>query len=179
MLFIIIIAIVIIIFIYALSVQRKLVVANENIDNSFSQIGVNQQSRWDALTQLAKATSSYSNHEYKTIMDVIDKRKQPSNVKELEDNEKAIQKTLTQINAVAEQYPDLKASLVYQETMKSINDYENKVRVSRMVYNDTVTIFNRIVKQIPSSIFASMFGFSAKSYLENNAEKSEMPDLEF
>lgn len=176
---IVILVLIALIAIYALSVQRKLVMGSENIDNAFSQIGVNQQSRWDALSQLAKATSSYSAHEYKTLMDVIEKRQQPRTVEGLEKNEKAIQSTLNHINVVAEQYPDLKASQVYQETMKSINDYENKVRTARMVFNDSVTIYNRIVKQLPSSFFASVFGFSSKAYLNTDSSKSEMPDLQF
>ncbi|MBL7575692.1 LemA protein [Peptoniphilus asaccharolyticus DSM 20463] len=179
MYFYIIILAIVIIAVYALSVQRQLVRAKEYIDNSFSQIGVNQQSRWDALTQLAKATSAYSSHEYRTLMDVIDSRKSNTTLENLESNEQAIQSALSRVNVLAEQYPDLKASQVYIETMKSVNDYENKVRVARMVFNDSVTKYNRIVKQLPSSIFASMFGFSVQEYLNADSKKSEMPELNF
>lgn len=174
-----IIILLLIIVLYTMSVQRRLVSAKENINNAFSQIGVNQESRWDALTQLAKATAAYSNHEYKAMMDIIDKRKAPTSVEMVDANEKSINSALGHINVVAEQYPDLKASQVYQTTMNSINDYENKVRVARMIYNDSVTILNRIVKQIPSSIIASLFGFSEAPYLETINEKTEMPDLKF
>lgn len=179
MYFYIIILAIVIIAVYALSVQRQLVRAKEYIDNSFSQIGVNQQSRWDSLTQLAKATSAYSSHEYRTLMDVIGSRKSNTTLENLESNEQAIQSALSRVNVLAEQYPDLKASQVYIETMKSVNDYENKVRVARMVFNDSVTKYNRIVKQLPSSIFASMFGFSVQEYLNADSKKSEMPELNF
>ncbi|MDD7542648.1 MAG: LemA family protein, partial [Peptoniphilaceae bacterium] len=82
---------------------------------------------------------------------------------------------LTQIYAVAENYPDLKASSVYQTTMDSINRYEDNVRHSRMLYNDTVTKLNRTLQQFPTNIVAGMFGFRTMEYFQNSTEKAEMP----
>ncbi|WBW49525.1 LemA family protein [Peptoniphilus equinus] len=179
MLFILLLLLVGIVLIYIITTQNRLVRTRENISNALSQIGVNQTSRFDILSQLAKATASYSKHEYRTLMDVIDARQTPQTPKTVDDNEARIQQAMTTIHAVAEQYPDLKASVVYQNTMAQMDNYENKVRTARMVYNDTVTIHNRLVRSIPSSIVASLFGFTEAAYLENDPAKSEMPDLNF
>ena len=61
--------------------------------------------------------------------------------------------------------------------MESVNVYENQVRVSRMVFNDAVTSFNRIVRQFPSSFVARMFGFTTKDYLQESQSQSQMPSM--
>ena len=125
-------------------------------------------------------TKSYSDYEYKTITDVIAQRKQITGSSSVEDanaQEKLMSTAMNHINVVAEQYPQLKASDTYVKTMDSINTYENQVRMSRMVFNDSVTSYNRLVRQFPGSIVAGMLGFSAKEYLVENVGKSEMPSM--
>ena len=151
----IIIALVALLVLWFISVQRKLVSADELCKNSLSQIGVQQNSRWDAISSLVKLTKSYNEHEYKTLSDVIVKRREitrSSNVSEVNSQEEALSAAAARIRLVAEQYPDLKASQTYAKTMDSLNSYENQVRTSRMVFNDTVTKYNRIVRQFPDSI---------------------------
>ncbi|MCQ2136216.1 MAG: LemA family protein, partial [Bacteroidales bacterium] len=133
-----------------------------------------------ALTALVDLVKSYNEHEYKPLRDVIAVRKgitATSSAEEVETQEKAIQNALAQINVVAEQYPDLKANENYREIMKSVNVYEDQVRLSRMVYNDTVTLYNGVVRMFPSSLVASMFGFAIKTYLEVAQQKTEMPSM--
>jgi LemA protein len=176
---IIFIAVVVVIVIYIISTQQNLVRAKENVRNSLSQIGVNQQSRFEALTQLAKAAKSYAAFESKALLDVIAARKaNPTTAEEVNANEAVYNRALGQINALAEAYPQLRTSELYQTTMNSINDYENKVRTARMVYNDSVTLMNRMVQAIPSSWVASLFGFKEADYLEADASKADMPDLD-
>ncbi|MBQ0024627.1 MAG: LemA family protein [Bacteroidales bacterium] len=177
---IIVIAILAIIVLWMISVQRNLVSKEEICKNSLSQIGVQQASRWDALKALAEMTKSYSDYEYKTITDVIAQRKTitgASSVADANEQEKLMSTAMNHINVVAEQYPQLKASDTYVKTMDSINTYENQVRMSRMVFNDSVTSYNRVVRQFPSSIVAGILGFAVKDYLVENAGKSEMPSM--
>ena len=79
--------------------------------------------------------------------------------------------------AVAEQYPDLKANTMYIETMQGVKQYEENVRLARMTYNDTVTKFNRVVRQFPTSLVAGMLGFPVKDYLQTEEAKKDMPDM--
>ena len=176
----IIIAIVAILIIWVISVQRALVGQDEKGKNAMSQIGVQQASRWDALTALAELTKSYNEHEYNTIKDVISQRaviNSGSSAADADAQENMINQTLSRIIAVAERYPELKANENYARTMDSVNLYENQVRMSRMVYNDTVTVFNRQVRQFPTNLVAKMLGFAEKEYLKVEAAKTEMPSM--
>ena len=84
---------------------------------------------------------------------------------------------LKELFVVAEAYPDLKANQMFTDTMASIRQYEENVRLSRMVYNDSVTKLNMMVRQFPSNLVASMFGFTTHDLLPEDAAKSEAPSV--
>jgi LemA protein len=177
---IIIIAVVVLLVLWIISAQRKLVNAEELTKNAMSQIGVQQNSRWDALTGLVELLKSYNEHEYQTLKGVIAARagiNSNSTADEAQAQEDLITNVMSRISLVAEQYPNLKADSMYIKTMDSVNTYENQVRMSRMVYNDSVTRYNRLIRQIPDSIVASIFHFTEKQYLKENAAKADMPSL--
>ncbi len=177
---VIIIAVAALVVLWFVSAQRRLVNKEELCKNAMSQIGVQQSSRWDALTALAELTKSYNEHEYGTIRDVIAQRANitsASSAKEANAQEDMIGSVLGRIIAIAEQYPELKANENYGKTMDSVNLYENQVRTSRMVYNDTVTSYNRLVRQFPDSIAAGILGFAEKEYLQEVKSKAEMPSM--
>lgn len=166
--------------IWVISVQNKLVSVNEFCENSLSQIGVQQQSRWDALTALADLTKNYSSFENDTLLKVISARKNVLHnvtTKDIQSQENLLSQGFASINALAEAYPDLKANTVFIKTMDNVNTYENNVRMSRMVYNDSVTKFNRLVLSFPGSMIASLLRFRKRDYLEEVAEKKEMPSF--
>lgn len=176
----IILLLILIIVIWFISSQRKLAVMDENINNAMSQIGVQMSSRWDALTALLDLTKGYAEHEYKTLSDTVKARKSitaESTAKDVATQENIITEALGKIMAVAESYPDLKANQNYIKTMDSVNDYENKVRQSRLIYNDSVTKLNRQIRMFPTSIIAGMLGFSKRDYLETDSEKASMPSM--
>ncbi|MBQ1623906.1 MAG: LemA family protein [Bacteroidales bacterium] len=177
---IIIIAIVAILVLWVISVQRKLVKQEEICKNGLSQIGVQLASRWDALKALAELTKGYSEHEYKTITDTIAQRRPitaASSSADANAQENLFNEALGRLNLVVERYPELKANETYIKTMDSVNTYQNQVRMSQMVYNDSVTKFNQLIRQFPDSIVASLFHFTPREYLEQNQDKAEMPSM--
>lgn len=177
---IIVIAVVVLLILWVISAQRKFVSAEEIVKNAMSQIGVQQSSRWDALTALVELIKSYNEHEYKTLRDVLAARSgitANSTAAQAQAQEDLLQKAMVQVRAISEQYPDLKANALYNKTMDSVNTYENQVRMSRMVYNDSVTKYNRMVRQFPDSLVASLLHFVEKEYLKENTAKSDMPSL--
>lgn len=179
---IIIIAIVAILVLWVISVQRKLVKQEEICKNGLSQIGVQQTNRWDALKALAELTKGYSDHEYKTITDTIAQRRPitaSSTSADANTQESLFGQALSALNVVVEKYPELKANENYIKTMDSVNTYTNQVRMSQMVYNDSVTKFNQIIRQFPDSIVASLFHFTPREYLQVNESKAEMPSMKF
>lgn len=113
-------------------------------------------------------------------MEAIKLRRQlspSSTAADIRAQEAALENAMTSINAVAEAYPELKSNSIYLKTMDSINKYEDTVRISRMVYNDSVTKLNRACRMFPSSIVASMLRFNIRDYLDTPADKTDMPSM--
>ena len=112
----------VIIILWFISAQRKLVAMDENINNAMGQIGVQLSSRWDALTALLDLTKGYADHEYKTISDTIKMRtsiNSNSSAAEVNKQENMLTEAMGKIMAVAESYPELKANENYIKTMDS------------------------------------------------------------
>ena len=180
MLWIIAGVIVVVIAVWAISVHNKLVGVDELCGNALSQIGVQLTSRWDALTALADLTKGYSDHEYNAMVGIMGARQgvgPKSSAADVQQQEDLISQMAARIMAVAEAYPELKANTIYLQTMDSVKDYEENVRMSRMVYNDTVTKFNRMVRVFPDSVVAAVFGFRQRGYLQMEAQKAAMPSM--
>ena len=175
---IIVLGLVVIIGAYIVSTYNTLIRSRENIQNAMGQIATNIESRWDALTSLISATKEYSEREANVLLDITKARSHVgsnADTADIEEDDKLFGRAMANINAVAEAYPDLKASNLYQKAMDNINSYENNVRLSRQIYNDTVTKFNRQIKTFPTNIIAGMFGFVSEDYFQTTSGKEDMP----
>ena len=167
---------------YFISTQRTLVNLDEMCKNALSQIEVQLNSRFDAVVALAKTAAQYAKHESETIIQTIQARggntsaATPAGINAQSD---LLGQMMGRLNVVVEQYPELKASDLYVKAQEGQKEYEENVRLSRMVYNDTATKMNRMVRQWPSSIVASMLHFDLKEYLKVDKEKKkDYPDLD-
>jgi len=177
---IVIAALVILVIIWVVSGQNRLVHAEELCGNALSQIGVQQASRWDALNALADLTKGYSEQEHRVLLDTIAARKSvgpETSAAEVQRQEDMLAQSFGRIHALAEAYPDLKSNTVYLKTMDSVQSFEEKVRMSRMVYNDTVTKYNRLVRALPGSLVAKSLGFGVRDYLQDDPGKANMPNM--
>lgn len=176
--FLIIVAVAV--FLWFVSTQRELVNLDEKCNNALSQIKVQLNSRWDALLALAKSASAYAKHESETLIKTIQSR-QTTEVRtagDVNQQQTAFNEVLGRLMAVREAYPELKASDLFEKTMDGVKEYEENVRMSRMIYNDTATRMNRYVRQWPSSFVANMLHFDVKEYLNVDDQKKEsMPDI--
>lgn len=167
---------------YFISTQRTLVKLDEMSKNALSQIEVQLNSRFDAVVALAKTAAHYAKHESETIIQTIEARgghtsaATPAGINAQSD---LLGQMMGRLNVVVEQYPELKASDLYVKAQEGQKQYEENVRLARMVYNDTATKMNRMVRQWPSSIVASMLHFDLKEYLKvDNEKKKDYPDLD-
>ena len=184
---IIVIALVVIIGGYFISTQRSLVNLDELCKNALSQIEVQLNSRFDAVIALAKTAAKYAEHESDTIIKTIQARGGnsgtiPANgtsAAAINQQADLLGQMMGRLNVVFERYPELKASELYVKAQEGQKQYEENVRMSRMVYNDTATKMNRMVRQWPSSIVASMLNFGQKDYLKvDDEKKKQYPDLD-
>lgn len=175
-------AIVVLVILYFISTQRTLVNLDEMCKNALSQIEVQLNSRFDAVIALAKTAAKYAAHESETIIKTIEARGGNAgggNVASMNEKADLLGQMMSRLNVVVEQYPDLKASDLYREAQQGQKEYEEKVRLSRMIYNDSATKMNRMVRQWPSSIVASMLHFTEKDYLTvDEARKKAYPELD-
>ncbi len=172
---------IIVILAWGVSTYNSLVGTREMVDNAKAQIATQVESRWDAVKSLIEATKQYSKHEAEVLESVTASRASignDSSIKQIENSESEFNSVLGRLIAVAENYPDLKASNVYESTMASINKFEDYVRNARMIYNDMVTKFNRKIKMFPVSILAGMFNFTERDYFEGTQTKKDMPSWE-
>lgn len=170
--------IVLLIVAWVISTYNSLISLRERVSNATAQIATQIESRWDAVKSLIDATKEYSKYEGETLEKITESRSsigRNSSVSEMEKDQEQFNNVLGRLIAVSESYPDLKASNVYQSTMDSINQYENNVRNSRMIYNDVVTRLNRKIQVFPSNIVASMFNFRLGEYFEATETKGDMP----
>ena len=178
----IIVALALIVIGYFISTQRTLVNLDEMCKNALSQIEVQLNSRFDAVIALAKTAAKYAAHESETIIQTVQARggnalaNTPAAINQQAD---LLGQMMSRLNVVVEQYPELKASDLYLKAQEGQTEYEEKVRISRMVYNDTATKMNRMVRQWPSSFVAQMLHFDVKDYLKvDNEQKKEYPNLD-
>lgn len=172
------IGIILLLAVFVISIYNKLVYRREYVRNAMGNIAAAIESRWDALTNLISATNKYSEHEASVLKDVTSQRTRVSNTSspsEIERDETLFNQAMGRINVVAENYPNLKADQVYTNTMNSLNQYEDTVRKSRMIFNDTVTKYNRDILSFPTSIIAGIFGFRQEEYFKNTESKQDMP----
>lgn len=171
------IVVIVLIIVWAVGCINQLNVLDEKVNNALAQIEVNLTSRFDALTGLLDLVKGYNEHEYKTLSDVIAMRKFGHTATDIQQNEDILSNALGRIVATAENYPDLKSNQNYQNLMNSLNDYENKVRSTRMVANDCITKLNALIRQIPYNFIAPIAGVSKREYLKIDDAKKEMPSM--
>lgn len=163
---------------FGIRTYNRFVQSKEMVQNAMGQIAAQVESRWDALTSLIQATKNYQAHERETLVEVVQSRQgltRQAKVKEVSQDDALFEKALSNVQLLVERYPELKADNLYKKTMESMNTYENNVRQARMIFNDTVTKYNRSIKVFPNSLIAGMTGFHPEEYFEATSSKKDMP----
>ncbi|WP_457945229.1 LemA family protein [Caproiciproducens sp. LBM24188] len=168
--FIAVLAMIAIFVLLVIFTQHRLVMLDENTGNAMSQIGLQLSNRFDALTALLEVTKGYAPYESEVLVETIKSgrsmitaRSTPADVLQ---QESVFSKVWGRISVVTEQYPELMANSNYRKTMDAVEAFENMLRSSRLIYNDSVTKLNREIRMFPVSIIAGMLGFWQKEYLE-------------
>lgn len=170
----IILAIVILLILWVISVYNGLVKSRMKVKNSWSQIDVQLQRRFDLIPNLVESVKGYMKHESGTLEKIAELRTSWANantVAEKADLDNQLSGTLKTIMAVSENYPELKANQNFTDLQQQLKDTENKISYSRQFYNDSVTMYNTKLEVIPSNIIASIFNFKPEELFK--AESGE------
>ena len=179
---------------YAIGIYNKLISLRNRVKNAFAQIDVQLTRRHDLIPNLVEAVKGYMKHERETLEAVVEARNaavsglkaaaaDPSNadaIKALAAAETTLTGTLGKLFALAEAYPDLKASQNMMQFQEELASTENKVAFSRQAFNDAVLNYNNAVESFPSNLVANAFSFTSGEFLEIGDEaKREAPTVSF
>ena len=177
----IIIAILILIVIYALSLYNTFIRLSNRIKEAFSTMDVYLKKRWDLIPNLVETVKGYAKHEKDTLKEVVELRnisyEKMSDEEKIKTNEQ-LSNNITKIMALAEDYPELKASDNFKDLNKQLTKVEDEIANSRKYYNGVVRIYNNKVEMFPSNIFAKIFGYNSKTMFEASADERENVKIE-
>mgnify|MGYP001564911527 CR=1 FL=1 len=179
---IVVVIIVLLIIAYLWFTYNSLVVLRERIKEALSQIDVQLKRRADLIPNLIETVKGYAKHEKEVFEKVTAAR---ANMLKAEtpaqkaEADNMMEKALKSIFAVAENYPDLKASENFLNLQEELTDTENKVSYSRQFYNSNVLAFNASMKTFPASLVANQFGFKETEFFETSEESKKEVKVKF
>ena len=176
---IIILVIVVLIIAFFAGNYNSLVSLRNKVKDQWSQIDVNLKRRNDLIPNVVETVKGYAKHEKGTLEDVIKARNTFISAKTPEEEMKAsgeITQAVSKLFALAESYPELKATENFMNLQNELKETEDKISYARQFYNDTVMTYNNKVQMFPSNIIANMFNFKPETFFE--AEESERKNVE-
>lgn len=166
---IIILAVLAVIAFWAIFVYNRLVVLRNRTKEAWSDIDVQLKRRYNLIPNLVETVKGYASHErelFEKVTEARSKAIQAGNVKEQAEAENALSSTLKSLFAVAENYPDLKASQNFLELQRELRDTEDKIMAARRFYNGNVRDLNIKIERFPEKVIASMFSFEKMDLFE-------------
>jgi len=155
--------------VYTIIQYNRLVRLNVQVDEAFSQIEVQLKRRADLIPNLVETVKGYASHEREALEKVVQARAASttaSTLPAIAAADGALTNALRGLLAVAEAYPDLKASSNFLQLQEELATTENKVSFSRQFYNETVRSLNTAVKTIPTSFFVGLAKVGAREFYE-------------
>jgi LemA protein len=174
--------VVVVLVVAIVGIYNSLVKLRNRADNAWAQVDVQLKRRYDLIPNLVETVKGYASHEKSTFEQVVEARNRALAAGTVEDQAQAenfLTGALRQLFALAESYPDLKASQNFSELQAQLAETENKIAVSRQIYNDSVLTFNNRVQTVPSNMVAAMTGFSVKPFFDAPDEADQAPEVRF
>jgi LemA protein len=161
---------------------NSIIVAKIRVSESLSHIDVQLKRRADLIPNLIETVKGYAKHEKELLEKVTRERANLVSAKTPGEKAKAdnqLSETIKSIFAVAESYPDLKASQNFSELQEELSDTENKIAYSRQFYNSNVLDYNTKLTVFPNVLFARMFNFKEAEFFEAENEEKKSIKVKF
>lgn len=158
-----------------IGMYNNLVRLRQKVKNSWSQIDVQLQRRFDLIPNLVETVKGYMKHEDEVLKKVSELRTSwagASSVAEKAELDNELSGVLKTIMAVSENYPDLKANQNFSELQQELQNTENKISFSRQFYNDSVTMYNTKLEVFPSNVIASLFSFKPEELFKTESDEA-------
>ncbi|MDP4009022.1 MAG: LemA family protein [bacterium] len=165
---------------------NRLVILRNRAKEGFSDIDVQLKRRYDLIPNLIEAVKGYAAHEKGVLEQVTEARtralsaEQSGNVKDMGMAENMLAGAMKSLFAVAENYPDLKASANFVELQRELRDAEDKIQAARRFYNTTVMALNSSIESFPTNLVAGTLGFLKQDFFEiASPQERETPRVNF
>lgn len=177
---------------WGISINNRLVNAEENVSEAWSQVENNYKRRADLIPQLVNTVQGAANFEKSTLTEVIDARSKATsvqvdandlseaNVAKFQKAQDALSSALSRsINVVIERYPDIKATKNFQDLQVQLEGTENRITTARGRFNEAVNAYNKMLRRFPNNIVASICGFEKKGYFTAPEGADEPVEVKF
>jgi LemA protein len=165
------------------SAKNTLVAKNEDVDNQFSEVSVQQQRRMDLIPNLVASVKGYVGEESTVLTNIANARAAVMGASDRASNIKAqsqLDVAISPLLRLQEAYPNLKSSEQFTRLSDELAGTENRIAVARQRYNRSLRDYNVYVQQFPNSIWAGIAGFKYRDeYFKGNPENSSAPKVSF
>jgi LemA protein len=178
----VLIGVVIVAVLYILGIYNSLINLKNRIKEAFSSIDIQLKRRADLIPNIVETVKGYAKHEKEVFENVTQARANMLSAKTTDEKVKAnnmLTESLKSVFAVAEAYPELKASENFKDLQRQLEDTEDKVSYSRQFYNSNVLEYNTKIKVVPNVFIAAMMGFKEEPFFEANEEDRKKVDVKF
>jgi LemA protein len=182
MLWVILVAALVVLALAVIVLYNRLVRLRNRTENSWSQVDVQLRRRYDLIPNIVEAVKGYASHERTTFEEVTKARmaaQQAQGVEEQAKAENLLTAAIGRLFAVAEAYPELRATENFQQLQAQLADVEQNIVVSRQVYNDAVLSYENALETVPTNIVAGLFNFRPRVYFETEDATREAPSVQF
>jgi LemA protein len=180
---IVVLVLVVLLLLYLVALFNGLVRKRNRVDNSWAQIDVQLKRRRDLIPNLVETVKGYAAHERGTFEAVTQARAAAAGAQTpaaIGAAEGMLSQALGRLFAVAEAYPELKANQNFLDLQAQLRDTEDKISISRQVYNDTVLTYNNAIQVVPAVLVAGLLGFAKREFFEiETAGDREPPAVSF
>jgi LemA protein len=161
---------------------NRLVRLRNRAENAWAQVDVQLRRRYDLVPNLVETVKGYAAHERATFEEVTQARtaaQQASSVGQQAEAENALTAAIGRLFAVAEDYPELRASENFQQLQGQLEETEGKIAVARQIYNDSVLTYDNALETVPTNVVAGVFNFEPRAYFELEEPAREPPQVRF
>ena len=164
-----VVAIIVIAVLYFIAKRNSIIAARNRVDESWSGIDVQLKRRHDLVPNLVETVKGYATHESEVFEKATKARAEAMSAQSVGDTADAENKltgALTDLRAVAENYPTLRATENFQQLSRNLSELEDEIQASRRIYNSNVQSYNTDIEQFPGSIVANAGNFTAREFFE-------------
>lgn len=154
---------------WAISARNSMIRERNRVEESWSGIDVQLKRRHDLVPNLVETVKGYATHESEVFEKTTKARAEAMkahDMSEAADAESKLTSALADLRAVAENYPDLRATENFQQLSRNLSQLEDEIQASRRIYNSNVQKFNTKIQIFPNSVIANQSGFEAFDYFE-------------